>query len=371
MVNFAESAPNPSMIVPVKLAERSYEIHIGAGQLQNIGALLVKCRNTRHAVVITDSNIESPHGETVVESLLEAGIDVGVAITPPGEDTKSLDFAEQLWQNLLEMKADRNTVVVAVGGGVIGDLAGFVAATYARGLDFYQAPTTLLAQVDSSVGGKVGINLPLAKNMAGCFWQPLAVSADLTVFDTLPEREYRSALAEVVKYGMILDAAFLDYLEGRVDEVLARDNSVLMHVVARCCQLKASVVEADEREISGLRAVLNYGHTFAHAFEAVAGYGALLHGEAVSIGMICASHLAARLKRIDDALTTRQQALLERFGLPTTPPALDCESLLASMRHDKKNVNGNLRFVLPSRAGHVEIVADVPEDEVRRALIGS
>lgn len=371
MVNFAKSASvgeGNSRIVRVNLAERSYDISIGVGQLHSVGALLTKCRNARHAVVITDSNVESPHAETVIESLLDSGIDVGLVVTPPGEDTKSVDFAEQLWQNLLQMKADRTTVVVAVGGGVIGDLAGFVAATFARGLDFFQVPTTLLAQVDSSVGGKVGINLPNAKNMVGCFWQPLGVAADPLVFDTLPAREYASALAEVVKYGMILDAEFLAYLEEHAAEILARESHVLLNIVARCCELKASVVEADEREISGLRAVLNYGHTFGHAFEAVAGYGTLLHGEAVAIGMMCASRLAARLGRIEQSLVARQQALLETLGLPVTPPTLDSNSLISSMLHDKKTTNGKLRFVLPDRVGHVELVGDISEEDVRLSL---
>jgi 3-dehydroquinate synthase len=269
------------------------------------------------------------------------------------------------------MPADRQTIVVAVGGGVIGDLAGFVAATYVRGLAFVQVPTTLLAQVDSSVGGKVGINHPQGKNLIGAFHQPLGVFIDTTALNTLPERDYRSGLAEVVKYGVILDAAFFDDLEAHAEELISRAPEVMRHVVARCCRLKADVVERDEFERTGLRACLNYGHTFAHALEALAGYGELLHGEAVSIGLICASRLAERLGRIDHTTTLRQQSLLESLGLPTRLPGsmkLDSPALLDRMRLDKKGIAGQLRFVLPDRLGHVELVEGVPESAVLAVL---
>jgi 3-dehydroquinate synthase len=268
----------------------------------------------------------------------------------------------------LEHGTDRKSIVVAVGGGVIGDLAGFIAATYARGLAFVQVPTSLLAHVDSSVGGKVGVNLPGAKNMVGAFWQPLGVLIDTQVLDTLPAREYRAGLAEVVKYGVIVDADFFAYLEQHVDEINDRTPEVLRCVIARCCRLKADVVENDERETLGLRAVLNYGHTFAHAIEAEAGYGQFLHGEAVSIGMVAASRLAERLGRIDSELTRRQHALLVRLGLPVEMPDIASDTLLAAMQRDKKVAHGRLRFILPARMGHVELVADVPQDEVRAAM---
>ena len=260
-----------------------------------------------------------------------------------------------MWNKLLELGADRKTLVVAVGGGVIGDLAGFAAATYARGVAFAQVPTTLLAQVDSSVGGKVGINLPLAKNIVGAFWQPVAVLIDTKTLATMPAREYRSGLAEVVKYGVILDADFFAQLERDAAALLAQRQDVLEKVIARCCRLKADVVEADEREETGLRAVLNYGHTFAHALEAIAGYGELLHGEAVSIGMMCAARLARRLGRIDDEFVQRQEKLLVALKLPVAVPKLDTDELMAAMVHDKKTEHGKLRFVLPTRMGHVEI----------------
>jgi 3-dehydroquinate synthase len=271
---------------------------------------------------------------------------------------------------MLDVETDRRSVVIAVGGGVVGDLAGFVAATFARGLCLYQVPTTLLAQVDSSVGGKVGINLPGAKNMVGAFWQPQGVLADTAVLATLPDREYRSGLAEVVKYGVILDAQFFAYLEEHIAELNERDSAVLRHVIARSCRLKADVVEADEREETGQRAVLNYGHTFCHALEAATGYGEFLHGEAVSIGMLCASRLAERLGRIAAADTALQFELLAALGLPTGMPDVDPEAMLAAMRHDKKVAAGKLRFVLPSRIGAVEMVGNVRDKDVRNAMAG-
>jgi 3-dehydroquinate synthase len=287
---------------------------------------------------------------------------------PAGEASKSAEQAAALWNRLVELRADRSTVVVAVGGGVIGDLGGFVAATFARGLSFIQIPTTLLAHVDSSVGGKVGINLPAAKNIVGAFWQPAGVLIDLDTLATLPDREYRSGLAEVVKYGVILDADFFRYLETHIAELNARQPDVLEYIVARSCRLKADVVEQDEREETGLRAVLNYGHTFCHAIETVTGYGAYLHGEAVAIGMVCASRLAQALGRIGPEITERQEQLLRALGLTTAVGDLNHDDLLAAMQRDKKSHLGRLRFVLPSRLGHVELVEDVPAEKVRQAL---
>jgi 3-dehydroquinate synthase len=321
-------------------------------------------------VVITDDNVQDTHARVVAESLVDAGANVDVLVVEPGEETKAADILVDLWHEMFDIGADRKTIVVAVGGGVVGDLAGFVAATFARGVPFVQVPTTLLAQVDSSVGGKVGINLPAAKNMVGAFWQPLGVMIDTHVLTTLPDREYRSGLAEVVKYGVILDEEFFAYLEHHIVELNARDPAVLQAVIARCCRLKADVVERDEREETGLRAVLNYGHTFCHALEATTGYGQWLHGEAVSIGMLCASRLAERLGRVDAALTQRQRALLSALGLPVAMPAVDHDEMISAMSRDKKVSHGKLRFVLPTRMGHVELVADVEEALVREALQG-
>jgi 3-dehydroquinate synthase len=355
--------------VQVDLAEKSYPIQIGTGNLHEIGPFLQSRHRTTHAVVLTDDNVVEPHARIVCEGLTEAGCRVDQLVLDPGEATKCVEACEAIWNKLPEIGADRKSVIVAVGGGVIGDLAGFIAATFARGLALLQVPTTLLAQVDSSVGGKVGVNLPAAKNMVGAFKQPVGVYIDTDVLVGLPDREYRAGLAEVVKYGVILDAEFFAYLEGHITELNERDAATLRYVIARCCRLKADVVEHDEFETTGLRAVLNYGHTYAHAFETLTGYGQLLHGEAVSIGMLCASRLAERLGRIDASLTARQQALLTALQLPIEVPQLDADAIIAAMGKDKKVEHGKLRFVLPSKLGHVELVGNVDRADVLAALI--
>jgi 3-dehydroquinate synthase len=269
------------------------------------------------------------------------------------------------------MQADRQTLVVAVGGGVVGDVAGFLAATYARGLPFVQVPTTLLADVDSSVGGKVGINHPRAKNLIGAFHQPLGVFIDTALLKTLPDREYASGLAEVIKYGVILDAEFFSFLETNIEGLKTRNPRVLQHAIERSCRLKADVVEQDEFERTGLRAALNYGHTFAHAYEALAGYGELLHGEAVSIGMVQASRLAECRGLIDETSTDRQIALLEAVELPVKLPAplsWSADEIIERMRLDKKALAGRLRFILPTRIGQVELFDDIAESDVREVI---
>jgi 3-dehydroquinate synthase len=356
-----------SVGVRVNLAQRSYDIQVTSNDLAGVGPFgRQRCRGSL-AFVVTDQNAAA-HGQVVTTALQGAGFQVQTATLSPGEGQKSLVVASSLYDRLHEMHADRKTAVVAVGGGVIGDLAGFVAATYARGLPLLMVPTTLLAMVDSSVGGKVGVNHPRAKNLIGAFHQPVGVWIDTATLATLPDREYRSGLAEVVKYGVILDAPFFDYLEVQADAVLRREAEVVRQVVARCCRLKAQVVEQDEREETGLRAVLNYGHTFAHAFETAAGYGPWLHGEAVAAGMVCASRLAERRGLILPDLTDRQRSLLERFGLPTAPERWAVGELVATMRSDKKSLAGRLRFVLPRRLGEVTLFEDVPEADVRQVL---
>jgi 3-dehydroquinate synthase len=353
--------------VRVNLGPRSYDIVVTSDDAVGLGPFARGRARGPLAVVVTDTNV-APHAAAAAAALEAVGFRTQVVTLPPGEAQKALAVAARLYDRLADLLADRRTLVVAVGGGVIGDLAGFVAATYNRGLPLLMVPTTLLAMVDSSVGGKVGVNHPRAKNLIGAFHQPIGVWADTAVLATLPDREYRSGLAEVVKYGVILDADFFAYLEQNAGAVLGRDPEAVRHVVARSCRLKADVVERDEREETGLRAVLNYGHTFAHAFETVAGYGTWLHGEAVAAGMVCASRLAERRGLIDAATTERQRRLLERFGLPTAPRRWPADDLLAVMRSDKKNVAGRLRFVLPRRLGAVALFDDVPEDDVRRAL---
>lgn len=355
--------------IRVSLGDRSYSIDIGAGILTRLGEFVTQVSPCIHAMLIADERIEEPHAKTAAKSLSDAGLTVDLVLVESGEESKSIEMAEQLWTVMLERGADRKSVVVALGGGVMGDLAGFVASTFARGVDFFQVPTTLLAAVDSSVGGKVGVNLPGAKNMVGAFWQPRGVLIDTETLNTLPEREYISGLAEVVKYGVILDAEFFEYLGVHADNILLRDPTVLLEVIRRSCRLKADVVEKDERETSGLRVVLNYGHTFAHALEAIAGYGEYLHGEAVSIGMVCAARLAMRLRRVDATFCQRQDLLLTRLGLPTKMPPIDVGAMLKAMMKDKKVEKRELRFVLPTRLGHVELVKGVSLDDARSAMV--
>lgn len=358
-----------SQVVTVSLRSRSYDIYIAAGGMKDVSTHLPGGPTRRRVVVVADENVVQSHTQTIVESLRAGKLTVDVIDVPSGESSKSPDMAIELWNRFVARNIDRQTLVIAVGGGVIGDLAGFVAATYGRGLDLYQVPTTLLAMVDSSVGGKVGINLPAAKNMVGCFWQPVGVLIDPDALTTLPDREYRSGLAEVVKYGVILDADFFVQLESSVDALRRRDAATLQLIIARCCRLKADIVEQDERETTGLRAVLNYGHTFAHAIETIAGYGEWLHGEAVAIGMVCAARLARELGRVDDSFVRRQRTLLDDLGLPTDVPDLDRDALLAAMQKDKKVENGQVRFVLPTKLGQVETVAGVDLSLAREALV--
>ena len=353
----------------VELGPRSYPIRIGSGIAGGIGAFAREVApKSELALIVTDENVD-PHALTLADSLKAAGFRTSTVILQPGEETKSLAWANELYDELAEQNADRRTLVVALGGGVIGDLAGFAAATYNRGLPLFMVPTTLLSMVDSSVGGKVGINHERGKNLIGAFHQPTGVAIDLDYLKTLPEREFRSGLAEVVKYGVILDAEFFEYLERSTAAILARDPEALETIVARSCALKAQVVQQDEREETGVRAKLNYGHTFAHAFEIAAGYGAWLHGEAVSAGMVCAATLAQNLGRVRAEFTARQSQLLEAFGLPIRPlPEWDADGMIDAMRRDKKSLAGRLRFVLPSAMGEVELVEGVDEAAVRRVL---
>jgi len=351
-----------STTVRVELAERSYDIHIGSDNLSSIGELVAGLGDVSHIIIITDSNVRELYGETVLKSLAQSDLQVDIMTIPAGESSKSVGILEELWKQMLSLGADRKSVVIALGGGVVGDLAGFVAASYGRGVRFVQIPTSLLATVDSSVGGKVGINLPGAKNMVGAFWQPQAVLIDVAVLQSLPVRDYQAGLAEVVKYGVIQDEDFFSRLENNVGLILERDAEFMRDVIARCCELKAYVVENDERETTGLRAILNYGHTFCHAIEACTGYGTYMHGEAVAIGMLCASRLAEMLGRITEDETQRQQNLLEQLHLPIAlPDDLEREPMVEAMKRDKKTEHGKIRFILPTKIGHVELVDNVDE----------
>ncbi len=344
------------LTVPVELGPRSYVVRVGTGGVARFGAFARQALDgswaggaCRTALFVTDSNVSALDLVAAYQTALSAaGIESATAILPAGEGSKSLAGAGRLYDALVACKADRHTLIIALGGGVIGDLAGFVAATYNRGLPLVMIPTTLLAQVDSSVGGKVGINHPDAKNLIGAFHQPLGVWIDTAVLDSLPLRELRCGLAEVVKYGIIMDAPFFAQLERDAGAILARDPGVLRNIIARSCRLKAEVVAQDEREETGLRAILNFGHTVGHSIEAVSGYGGdFLHGEAVAAGMVAESRLAERLGWMGRDVTERLLGLLDRFGLPVSAPGLDPDQLLEAMSRDKKNRGGKTRFVLP------------------------
>ena len=353
--------------IRVNLGDRSYDIAVTNNDVVGVGAFARPLSPSKRAFVVTDEHVK-PHAERVAQVLNSAGFEVGQEVLRSGEEQKCLRTASSLYDCLADWNADRKTLIVAVGGGVIGDLAGFVAATYNRGLPLFMVPTTLLAMVDSSVGGKVGINHPKAKNLIGAFHQPIGVWIDIAFLATLPDREFRSGLAEVVKYGVSLDADLFAFLEANAQNVLRREPGSLQHIIARCCELKAAIVEQDEREETGLRAVLNYGHTFGHAFEAIGGYGAWLHGEAVAAGMICAARLAERRGLIPGDIARRQLRLLDQLGLRLRPLDWNVDELLASMRRDKKALAGRLRFVLPYRLGAASLVDEVSEAEVRVIL---
>lgn len=353
--------------IHVNLAERSYDIAITRDDWAAFGEFVRGRSQAKKAFIISDRHVRPQAGKAAA-ALSAVGFEVGGAERPAGEAQKSLQVAAELYDGLVDFRADRRTLIVAVGGGVIGDLSGFVAASFNRGLPLLMVPTTLLAMVDSSVGGKVAVNHPRGKNLIGAFHQPVGVWIDTNTLATLPEREFKSGLAEVVKYGVILDADFFAYLEANVAAILARRPEAIQFIVARCCRLKADVVEKDEREETGLRAVLNYGHTFAHAFETASGYSGWMHGEAVAAGMICASRLAERRGLIPAELTARQTRLLEQLGLPIAPEAWPIDDLVSTMRSDKKAVAGQMRFILPTKLGHVALFDDVPEEDVREVL---
>jgi 3-dehydroquinate synthase len=356
------------MTLRVRLKERSYPIRVTSGNLAAFGPIARSLSSATNAFLVTDINV-AKHAKGVGAALSSNGFRVTECVLAAGEDQKCLTTASYLYDRLADLPADRKTPIVAVGGGVVGDVAGFVAATYARGLPLLMVPTTLLAMVDSSVGGKVGVNHPKAKNLIGAFHQPIGVWIDTGYLDTLPEREFRSGLAEVVKYGVSLDAELFAYLEANAEAILGRDAKALRYVISRSCELKARIVEKDEREETGLRAVLNYGHTFAHAFETVGGYGAWLHGEAVAAGMMCAIRLSVRCGLMPAETIERQLRLLKRLGLPTFPLEWPVDELLSVMRNDKKAIAGRMRFVLPQRLGSATLIDNIAEDDVRKALI--
>jgi 3-dehydroquinate synthase len=361
----AAPAAADARTLTVDLGERGYPIFIGPGLISDPDRYRPYVRG-RQVLVVSNETVAPLYLEAVEAAL--AGLDCHRVILPDGEQYKDLDTVNRIFDALLGARLGRDVTLVALGGGVVGDMAGFAAACYQRGVDFIQVPTTLLAQVDSSVGGKTGVNHPLGKNMIGAFHQPRAVVIDTDTLNTLPDRELAAGLAEVVKYGLIRDAAFFDWLVSNHGRLLARDTAALTEAIERSCRNKAEVVAADERE-AGQRALLNLGHTFGHAIEAGCGYGVWLHGEAVAAGMVLAAQLSARLGWLDAADVTRIRGLLAGFGLPVDPPReLSAERWLALMAVDKKVQAGRLRLVLLRGIGRAEVTADFDAGQLRALL---
>ena len=352
----------------VHLKERSYPIVIEAGVLDRVGPLLRKAGLDRQVAIVTHPRIDDLYGKRLRASLKRAGIRPLMLHVPAGERSKSLTQANRLFTDLLKARFERGATLLALGGGVVGDLAGFVAASYLRGIAYVQIPTTLLAQVDSSVGGKTAVNHPFGKNLIGAFYQPRAVYLDPEILRSLPPREYRAGLGEVVKYGFIADAKLVRYLEDQTEAVLEQHPNVLERLIHASCSIKARVVSQDEEERTGRRAILNYGHTLAHAIETVSNYRSYRHGEAVAVGMVCAASLSESMLGCRGNLSERTEELLASLGLPRRCPGLDRRQLRNAMALDKKVSEGRLRFVLLPRVGAAKLVADIPNADVLRAI---
>jgi 3-dehydroquinate synthase len=348
------------------LGERAYAIHIGEHLLSRIELILSQLDLPKVAIV-TNTTVAPLYLQQLAQALGARGVEVMNVVLEDGERYKDWATLNRIYDALLEHRCDRKTTLIALGGGVVGDLAGFAAATYMRGIPFIQVPTTLLAQVDSSIGGKTGINHPLGKNMIGAFYQPRLVLADTGVLKTLPAREFSAGMAEVIKHGLVRDAAFFSWLEQNMEKLFAFDAQAIAHAVRRCCEIKAAVVAEDERE-TGVRALLNFGHTFGHAIESGLGYGNWLHGEAVAAGMVIAADLSHRLGLIAPADVERIVALLKRARLPAVPPAIAPGRMLELMGADKKAEGGKLRFVLLDAIGSACVRADVPAAPLQQAL---
>jgi 3-dehydroquinate synthase len=355
------------MTLTVALAERSYPIHIGENLLARAAELLRPARAAR-AIIVSNPTVAASHLAPLQQALTRAGIKQDAIMVPDGELHKDWATLYSIHTRLLELGAERSTLLIALGGGVVGDIAGFAAATYQRGVPVVQIPTTLLAQVDSAVGGKTAVNHPLGKNMIGAFYQPSSVIIDTTTLATLPRRELTAGMAEVIKYGAACDAAFFGWLESALDQVLARNPEAIAHAIFESCRIKAAIVAGDERE-TGKRALLNFGHTFGHAIEAATGYdGSWLHGEAVAAGMVLAAELSTRVTTLSASDAARVKALVERAGLPTRAPALGAERYLALMARDKKVEAGALRLVLLEALGRAAVRNDIPHSALRTLL---
>ena len=354
-------------IVPVDLGEKSYNIYIGYDIAQTIIDFISQKQYSKQALIITDSNIADLYADKFKKILAKAGLNAHIAIIPAGEKSKSLKVAESLYTTAIKHNLDRKSPIFALGGGVVGDIAGFVAATFMRGVPFIQVPTSLLAQVDSSVGGKVAVNHALGKNLIGAFYQPQAVFMDLNMMKTLPKREIATGLGEVIKYGFIYDIDFYNYLTTHQEEVLNLDKEALVHIIARSCEIKAQVVSQDETE-TGLRAILNFGHTLGHAIEKETNYQVYNHGEAVAIGMIGAAKLSVKMGLITQDIVTNMSKLLLNMNLPIIAIKCDAEKIYQDIFHDKKTINGKVSWVLLEDIGKVCINKNVPETFVKEVI---
>lgn len=354
-----------SDILEVSLAERSYPIYIGHGLLTQEQCFLPHIAG-KHVAIVTNDTVDKLYLEPLLAIMDKAGKQVTTVILPDGEEEKTWFSLMHIFDTMLAARCDRKTTIIALGGGVIGDMAGFAASAYMRGVPFIQVPTTLLSQVDSSVGGKTGINHPLGKNMIGAFYQPQAVVADTATLATLPPREFAAGLAEVIKYGIGIDAAFFDWLEDNMDALLSKDKAALAYAIHRSCAIKADVVRQDERE-GGLRAILNLGHTFGHAIESGLGYGCWLHGEAVGCGMVMAADMSWRLGYIDATTKDRITQLIHKAGLPVRAPDLGTQRWLDLMLLDKKNEDDMIRFILVKPLG-TSLITNVPEATLLETL---
>ena len=355
--------------IRIELGHASHDAHVGANILDNLGELARGAGlKPGSCAVVTDANVEKLYAARVMDSLRKSGFAPAVISVPPGEASKSLPMLELLYDRMTAIGLDRNSAVFALGGGVVGDLAGFAAATFLRGVPLVQVPTTVVAQVDSALGGKTAINHRHAKNLIGAFYQPRLIVADVTTLATLPDREFREGLAEVIKYGAIMDAPMITDLERDVDSILARRSDLLEQVVARSLAHKAAVVSADERE-GGLRKSLNFGHTIGHAIEASAGYGSYFHGEAVAIGMVAASRLSSKYAGFSADEASRLQRLIERTGLPTSmPDGWRSDDFLRALGLDKKRAEGAIEFVLLDRLGHC-LTQSLSTDDIVSPLV--
>ncbi len=353
--------------VRVDLPENGYDILIGQGLENEIAEFFGAAGFSSRTLIFSDENVGKLYGEQLAETLRGAGLSATVYLVPPGESSKSLEEAEHAYTRAITENLDRKSAIVALGGGVVGDLAGFIAATYMRGVPFVQIPTSLLAQVDSSVGGKVAVNHSLGKNLIGAFYQPKRVFIDLKYLATLPRRELFTGLGEVVKYGVICDGEFFSYLEGHSEGALSLQLPETEHIVCRSCEIKADVVTKDEKE-SGLRAILNFGHTMAHAIEKETRYVRYNHGEAVAVGMMGAAYLSRELGMTDDAPVERLRSLLERYSLPIRAEGCTVDGMYKAIFHDKKTVDGKVKWVLMEGIGKVRAVSDVPENAVRKCM---